>query len=149
MKKSISIWVIYCAIVSTVLMVCLSSCSTSKRCERHLKRCKDLGCLTTTADTVFSYDTIKGFSKDTVFRFTDSSAVDTVWIVSNGVKVKTVIRWHDRIVEQSITKKDTVIKTLQITKYKNFEVEVKKTPWYVWLIIALMGITILYQVFKK
>lgn len=132
-----------------IIAIILTSCSSQKRCERHLERCKDLGCLTTTADTIVQFDTVRGFSIDTVFKFTDSSAIDTVWIVSNGVKVQTVIKWRDKVVEQTITKKDTVIKTLQITKYKNFEVEVNKIPWWMKLVLAVMAITILFLIFKK
>lgn len=148
MRKTYLYQFIVYLILYTIIAVAFSSCS-SQRCNYHNKRAKALGCLTDHSDTIWHTDTIRGFSVDTVFKFTDSSAVDTVWIVSNGAKVQTVIKWKEKLVEQTITKKDTVIKTLQITKYKNFEVEVNKIPWWIKLAMVVMGIVITLLAFKK
>ena len=92
-----------------ITILILASCSTEKRCANHLKKAKELGCLT--MDTVTKYDTIVGFSVDTIFMADSFTSVDTFILIKDNVKTKTVINWKDRIVYQSVLKDTTIVET--------------------------------------
>ncbi len=98
-----------------ILILFFSACSTQKKCNRHINRLTELGCLK--SDTITKYDTIKGFQVDTMIKFDTLNYSDTMIIIKDGVKVQTIIKWKNRIVEQSITQKDTIIETKSINKY--------------------------------
>ena len=92
-----------------LLAISLSSCSASKKCERVVSKGERLNCFKN--DTITKYDTILGFKHDTLIKFDTLNFEDTIVVVKNGVEVKTIIKWKDRVVSQSILQKDTIIKT--------------------------------------
>ena len=92
-----------------LLAISLSSCSASKKCERVVSKGERLKCFKN--DTITKYDTILGFKLDTLIKFDTLNFEDTIVVVKNGVEVKTIIKWKDRVVSQSILQKDTIIKT--------------------------------------
>ena len=92
-----------------LLAISFSSCSASKKCERVVSKGERLKCFKN--DTITKYDTILGFKLDTLIKFDTLNFEDTIIVVKNGVEVKTIIKWKDRVVSQSILQKDTIIKT--------------------------------------
>lgn len=128
-----------------ILIVLFSACSTQKKCNRHIKRLNELGCLK--RDTITKYDTIKGFQYDTIVRFDTLSHSDTLIVVKDGVKVQTIIKWKDRIIEQSILKRDTIIKNQFIN---DIVVETKEVvAWWVKFVILMLVIACLLLIFRK
>ena len=130
-----------------IFLMTLSACSVQKRCERHLKKAEQFGCLKIKNDTIVKLDTIKGFRVDTVVHY--HNEIDTLLIDSGGVKSITIIRWKDKIVSQTITKKDTIIKTEYINRNIETIKEVTKIPFWIWLIIGFVGVISLGLLFKK
>ena len=92
-----------------LLAISLSSCSASKKCERVISKGERLKCFKN--DTITKYDTILGFKLDTLIKFDTLNFEDTIVVVKNGVEVKTIIKWKERVVSQSVSQKDTIIKT--------------------------------------
>ena len=92
-----------------LLAISLSSCSASKKCERVVSKGERLNCFKN--DTITKYDTILGFKHDTLIKFDTLNLEDTIIVVKNGVEVKTIIKWKERVVSQSVSQKDTIIKT--------------------------------------
>jgi len=86
-----------------MLMIEISSCSQAHWQKRGVKK------NWLSKDSVILRDTIRGFSVDTIVQFDSFTLTDTFEVLKEGVKVKTVIQWKNRIVEQTITKRDTVI----------------------------------------
>jgi len=130
-----------------LILILLCSCSQSQRCQRHLTKSVKLGCVKFENDTIVKYDTFTGFRIDTVVQF--HNEVDTLLIDSGGVKSVTIIRWKDKIVSQTITKKDTIIKTVSVNHNTKFEVPVYSIPWYIKLLIASLMLICLLLAFKK
>ena len=97
-----------------LLAISLSSCSTSKKCERVVSKAERLKCFKN--DTITKYDTIIGFKHDTLIKFDTLNFEDTIIVVKNGVEVKTIIKWKERVVSQSVSQKDTIIKTDYINR---------------------------------
>ena len=123
-----------------LILLFLSSCS----CAYHVKQATKKGCIKYENDTIVKYDTLRGFKIDTVVQF--HNEVDTLLIDSGGIKSVVVIRWKDKIVSQTIAKKDTVIKTVSVNHNTKVEIPVKFTPWWVWGLIILLTLGL---VFKK
>lgn len=97
MNKLISIYLI--------LLFVLSSCSAEKKCQRRLKRA--LPCVEFKQDTLIIRDTLKGFKTDTLFI--GRNEIDTFYQDTGGIRVKTIVRWKDKVVQQDILKRDTII----------------------------------------
>ena len=128
-----------------ILILFFSACSVQKKCNRHINQLTKLGCLK--SDTIVKYDTIKGFQYDTIVRFDTLSHSDTLLVIKDGVKVQTIIKWKDRIVKQSILKRDTIIKT----KFVNdIVVETKEVMawWVKWVLIMMLIACLLLAVRK-
>jgi len=130
-----------------LIIILLCSCSVQKRCERHLEKAKQFGCLVIKNDTIIKLDTISGFRVDTVVQYRDS--IDTLVIEKEGIKSITIIKWKDKIVSQTITKKDTIFKTQYINRSIETIKEVVKIPWWIWLIIGFLGVVSFGLLFKK
>jgi len=132
-----------------VILILLSSCSVQKRCERHLKKATQFGCLKLTNDTIVKTDTLRGFRVDTVVQY--HNEIDTLLVDSGGIKSITIIRWKDKIVSQTITKKDTILKTKYVNKTKTVYLEKSGnvTKWWHYIIFAAMLLAILIILIKK
>ena len=130
-----------------LLIILLSSCSVQKRCERHLAKAQQMGCLKMTNDTIIKLDTIKGFRIDTFVQF--HNEIDTLLIDSGGVKSITIIRWKEKIVTQSFYKKDTIIKNRFVNKTIETIKEVYKVKWWHIAIFVAMGVAILFLVIRR
>ena len=90
-----------CSLVLTIIL--LSSCSQAHWQSRGLKK----GWIS--KDSIYLHDTIRGFDTTFIRQFHTTTLTDTFEVLKEGVKVKTVIQWKNRIVEMQITKRDTVI----------------------------------------
>jgi hypothetical protein len=88
-------------------LICLLASCQSYRAERKINKLKEWGYLSDS--TIVRYDTIRGFSHDSIYFFDTLSKVDTISIVKNGIKVVTVIRWKERQVKQFIAQNDTIL----------------------------------------
>ncbi len=128
-----------------ITILILASCSTEKRCANHLKKAKELGCLT--MDTVTKYDTIVGFSVDTIFMADSFTSVDTFTLFKDNIKTKTIVNWKDRVVYQNVTKDTTIIETKYVatttTQYKD------KMPWWAYFLMGFLALIVLGLAFSK
>ena len=128
-----------------ITILILASCSTEKRCTNHLKKAKQLGCLTT--DTITKYDTIVGFSVDTIFKGDTFTSTDTFTLVKDNIKTTTVVNWKDRVVYQNVTKDTTIIETkyvaTTITKYK------EKLPVWAYFLMGFLALVVIGLAFSK
>lgn len=131
-----------------LLAISLSSCSASKKCERIVSKAERLKCFKN--DTITQYDTILGFKHDTLIKFDTLNFEDTIVVVKNGVEVKTIIKWKERVVSQSVLQKDTIIKTdivnRTITKTKN--VIPMWAKFIIGFFIGFLQFVILKKIFK-
>jgi hypothetical protein len=106
-------------------IVSLSSCSKDYRATRKINKLQSWGYLKT--DTITIRDTIKGFDTLIVKQFDTLNHSDTLFVVKDGVRIQTIVKWKERIIEQQITKRDTIIET----KFVRTEVlQPTKTKWW-------------------
>ena len=119
-----------------LLAISLSSCSASKKCERIVSKAERLNCFKN--DTITQYDTILGFKVDTLIQFDTINFEDTIIVVKNGVEVKTIIKWKERVVSQSVTQKDTIIKT----DYINRTIVNTKKEIPLWVRFVIFGLVL-------
>jgi len=123
-------------LITTILL--LSSCSQKHWQSRGFKK----GWVDTT--TITKHDTIRGFDTTVLRVFDTLTHSDTLFVIKDGVKVKTIIQWKDRIVEQQITKLDTIV------KWKTKQTIISDCPkikWYEWWYIGVIGTLILILLF--
>ena len=129
------------AIAASLIILC--SCNEQKRCARYVARHPK--CFST--DTVWRYDTLKGFQVDTVFYGDTIRNTDTFTLIKDGVSVKTVVQWRDRIIQQQVTKRDTIIKSYDVYIDKPVFKEVPTLFWWAkWLLGGLLGIILLLAI---
>ena len=129
-----------------LLAISLSSCSASKKCERVVSKAERLKCFKN--DTITQYDTILGFKVDTLIKFDTLNFEDTIIVVKNGVEVKTIIKWKERIVSQSVTQKDTIIKT-DIVNRTIVNTKKEIPLWVRFVIFGLVLSLVLLYLFQK
>lgn len=114
-----------------IILLLLSSCSKSHWQSRGYKK----NWLKT--DSVTLYDTILGYDTLILRQFDTLNHTDTLTIIKDGIKVKTIVKWKDRIIEQQITKRDTIV------KFKYMETKVTadcpKIKWWQWWYIGVIG----------
>ena len=130
-----------------IISLFIFSCSAEKRCLHHTSMAKKLGCITDHSDTIYHTDTLRGFTFDTVVQYHND--IDTLLVDSGGIKVRTIINFKDRIVTQTINKRDTIFKSIEVTKYKNFEIPVYKTAWYIWGALIISLLANFYQIIQQ
>jgi hypothetical protein len=130
-----------------LIVLLLIGCSAEKRCQKHITRAKALGCLSIQSDTIVRLDTIRGFRIDTFVKF--HNEIDTLIVDSGGIKVVTIIKWKTKEIGQLVSKQDSVIKYLQITKHHNHTKIVKLVPWYFWIIPFLLAMMLILVIIKK
>jgi DNA topoisomerase VI subunit A len=140
-------WVIITILGYLILLaISLSSCNASKKCERVSSKAIRLKCFKN--DTIIKYDTILGFKHDTLIRFDTLNFEDTIVVVKNGVEVKTIIKWKERVVSQSVSQKDTIIKT----DYINRTIVNTKKVIPLWVRVVIFGLVlslVLLYLFQK
>lgn len=129
-----------------LLAISLSSCSASKKCERIVSKAERLKCFKN--DTITQYDTILGFKLDTLIRFDTLNYEDTIILVKNGVEVKTIIKWKERVVSQSILQKDTIIKT-DIVNRTIVNTKKEIPMWVRFVIFGLVLSIVLLYLFQR
>jgi hypothetical protein len=95
-------------------LICLLASCQSYRAERKINKLKQWGYLSDS--TIVRYDTIRGWSLDSVYIFDTTTLTDTINIVKNGIKSVTVIKWKERQVTQLITQHDTILEHKFTTK---------------------------------
>jgi hypothetical protein len=139
-----------------IAFILLTGCNAQKQCDKAYAKATKLGCIS--RDTVVKYTTIRGFKIDTFIKFSEHSEIDTIFVDSGGVKVKTIIRWKTKDVFQEVLKKDTIVETVfisdcpklvphKLTRMQEFWIQSGK---YAWFIIVLSAVTIIFiQYFKK
>jgi hypothetical protein len=95
-------------------LICLLASCQSYRAELKINKLKEWGYLSDS--TITKYDTIRGFTHDSIYFFDTLSKVDTISILKNGIKSVTVIKWKERQVMQTLTQKDTIFEHKFTTK---------------------------------
>jgi hypothetical protein len=96
-----------------IILLVLSSCQ-SYRAERKINKLREWGYMSDS--TITKYDTIRGFSHDSIYFFDTTTLTDTINTFKNGIKVVTVIKWKERQVKQILTQNDTIFKHKYTTK---------------------------------
>jgi hypothetical protein len=131
-------------------LIVISGCSKDYRATRKINKLQSWGYLKT--DSVTIRDTIQGFDTLIVRQFDTLNHSDTLFVVKDGIKVKTIIRWKDRAIEQEVSKKDTIRETkyIRTTIEKHYKQKWWNKFWigalttfllFVLLIIALNRLT--------
>jgi len=100
-----------------IALICLLASCQSYRAERKINKLKSWGYLKDS--TITKYDTIRGFTHDSIYFFDTTTLLDTITTVKNGIKVVTVIKWKQREVKQILTQHDTIFKHKYTTKVIN------------------------------
>jgi len=114
MKKiNIIIKLIIAFVWAFLLCAILFGCNTPKQCTKHFNKALKGGCIT--SDTITHYDTIVGVKTDTIFKGININSIDTFIIDTGGIRVRTITNWKDRIIQQKITQRDTIIKHQNVT----------------------------------
>jgi len=95
-----------------IAFILLTGCNAQKQCDKAYAKAKKLGCIS--SDTIVKYTTIRGFKVDTFVQYSEKSEIDTLFVDSGEVKVRTIIKWKSRTVFQEVLKKDTVLETITV-----------------------------------
>jgi len=98
MKKTIYI---------ALCLILLASCSIQRQGNRKLKWCYEHGFLKN--DTLVIRDTIKGYEIDTVFKSDSITLIDTFNVVTGKDTVRTIVKWKEKTIRQTIKKSDTIV----------------------------------------
>tara|TARA_R110000868_G_scaffold95987_2_gene264048 strand:+ start:10265 stop:10669 length:405 start_codon:yes stop_codon:yes gene_type:complete len=130
-----------------LIILLLIGCSAEKRCQKHLRKAEALGCISYKSDTIVRLDTIRGFRIDTFVKF--HNEIDTLIVDSGGIKVVTIIKWKTKEIGQVVSKKDSVIQYLQITKHHNHTKIVHRVAWWFWIIPFLLAMMLILVIIKK
>jgi hypothetical protein len=75
--------------------------------------------------TRWVHDTIQGFKIDTVFKGDTLKEIDTFTIVKDGIKTVSVVKWKEKILEQTLVKTDTII-SIKVKERVLYQTEKKK-----------------------
>lgn len=121
-----------------IIILILSSCQ-SYRAERKIKKLKEWGYLS--SDTITKYDTIKGFTHDTLVQFDTLHHTDTLFTNQNGLKVTTIVKWKERQVKQTITQRDTILEhkyTTKVLKEKRKWWEKYTEPFFYFILVCFL-----------
>jgi hypothetical protein len=129
-----------------IILICLLASCQSYRAERKINKLKQWGYLSDS--TITRYDTIKGWSHDSIYFFDTLHKVDTITTLKNGIKVVTYIKWKDRQVKQIVTQNDTIFE-------HKFQTKIIKQPIKWWnrfkvgfIFGIIISITMLYFAYK-
>lgn len=111
---------------------------------KHYNKAVAGKCLT--VDSVIKYDTIRGWSYDTVFISDTTHEIDTFLMENGSESIRTIVKWKERTVLQKKIEHDTIIKSVDVTKKVTEKVEV--IPFWVKLALIAAGVIILGLVFR-
>ena len=129
-----------------ICLLILSSCQTQKKWQR---KGYEKGWL---KDSVITkYDTIKGYSHDTIIQFDSVHHTDTLFTYQNGLKVTTIVKWRERQVRQIINQKDTIFEhkyTTKVIKEKRKWWDKYERTFWVLLLILTFGVLTLKLTYK-
>jgi len=125
-----------------IVLLILTSCQ-SYRAERKISKLRAWGYLSDS--TITKYDTIRGFTHDSIYFFDTTTLVDTIHTVKNGIKVVTVVKWKERQVKQFIAQNDTILIRQYTTK-----VITNSAKWYdkLGFVFGVIAFVILLWVLK-
>ena len=125
-----------------IALLILTSCQ-SYRAERKINKLRAWGYLKDS--TITKYDTIRGFTLDSIYFFDTTTLTDTINTVKNGIKVVTVIKWKERQVKQFIAQNDTILIREYTTK-----VITNPAKWYnkLGFVFGVIAFVILLWVLK-
>ncbi len=145
------------------LIILLYSCSATKRCEHHLAKAKQLGCLIAHTDTVNRYIYIKG---DTIHEIVkvgiDSAALDSFLnTIKDTCISKEIIKTFPKFIpckakpyhkdttnykldiilingelDVKIIIKPKKVEIKEVTKYNEVTKIIKYIPWYIYVLIG-------------
>lgn len=130
-----------------LITIFLSSCSTSQRCQHHTNRLKALNCLKEQSDTTYKIDTLYGWKIDTVVQFHND--IDTLLVDSGGIKIKTIIHWKSKTVQQTVVKDTGYVTSLLITKHVFYPEITNKIPWYIYALIGALVILLFLSLINR
>jgi hypothetical protein len=122
-------------------LICLLASCQSYRAERKINKLRAWGYMSDS--TITKYDTIRGFTLDSVYLFDTTTILDTITRIENGLKITTVIKWKQREVRQIVTQKDTIFE-------HKFKTKVIKQPikwWNRFKIGLIFGIILTIAMF--
>jgi hypothetical protein len=131
-------------------LICLLASCQSYRAERKINKLKSWGYLKDS--TITKYDTIRGFTLDSVYLFDTTTILDTITRIENGLKVSTVIKWKQREVRQVITKRDTILEHKYTAKILKENRKWSDTFWvgfWVGCMCILLGFVFVITLVKK
>ena len=127
-------------------LICLLASCQSYRAERKISKLRAWGYLSDS--TITKYDTIRGFTHDSIYFFDILHSVDTITTLKNGIKVVTVIKWKERQVKQLLTQNDTIFEhkytTKVITKPIKWWNRFKVGVWFCSILLLLYLLAVKY-----
>lgn len=95
-------------IIYVILFLFLAtSCSVQRQGHRKMKWCYEHGFLK--RDTLVIRDTIKGYKTDTIFKSDSITLIDTFDNITGKDTVRTIVKWKEKTIRQTIKKSDTII----------------------------------------
>ncbi len=128
----------------SVITLLFASCSPQKRLHRLVTKHPEL----TRIDTIKIQDSVfvPGTKVDTVFR--SSLLHDTVSITQEKLQIK-LIEKNDTVYLNAEVKPDTIIVTKEIPVQKIVHIEPEK--WWVkwWWVIVVLGVIVLFMLFRR
>lgn len=123
------------------ILVCLCSCNSEKKLQRLLANHPEL------RDTIYIHDTLTTelVRADTTFV---SVPGDTVRLDNGKLHIKYVRLPGDTVYLEGQCDPDTVIK---VTTVERIAPTITKSivPWWVWLVISLLAVSLLIQTLKR
>ena len=159
-----------------IILICiLASCSTAKRCEKHIAKAKELGCLKESDSTKIVVKYIKG---DTIISYVDvyidSSDLDTLnkqdtcftkeWIQTIVQKLKIIPVdkidsnyklkiWLDngkiRYELKLPSRKDSIVYQIKYLEHKPISEKWNNIPKWLVILIGIIGLLFIIKAFRK
>lgn len=132
-------WAAVIAVIGITLLIFLSGCQSQKK---WIAKGQAKGWLS--ADTFYIKDTVKGFDTTVIRQFDTLNHTDTLTVIKDGIRVSTIVRWKDRIIEQTLTKRDTVLVRQQI---RTVVTQIKKSKWWNnWILGFCCGLSFMFLI---